>query len=342
MVVEDDTVSNTANGTIRVRASNHTTTSHAVPEKRRMSKAERKSLKKQGASHLPPTTTTTNTNPTPPIAGVTIQNPTTKLKTKQKRGSDFRSDAFYIPNINTENTEESKRDRRIEASMQPSSSTGAKDSMTSALRLEEAMLDIVGDENMDLIKRHRVMRWDKSKRKYMQTTLGDELSGDSKSKKVRLESGQLVKSDKCKLGEMYEKWQKKTNKSIGRVGVFDDVTVDDADGLNSNGTITSGRTTKKNAAKRMKAAAENGSVRDSGGVDNATGEIKTATQIRKQREADKKMRLKNMKRSDKARLNKKRSMVRNEKIAEGLENNKGWQGKKGFSGRYGVNIKGKR
>jgi len=214
--------------------------------------------------------------------------------------------------------------------------------MTSALRLEEAMLDIVGDENMDLVKRHRMMRWDKSKRKYIQTTLGSELSGDSKSKKVRLESGALLKSDKCKLGEMYEKWQKKTNKSIGRVGVFDDVTVYDTDGLNSNGTITSGRTTKKNASKRMKAAAESVVVGDSGGIDNAAGEIKTATQIRKKREADKKMRLKNMKRSDKARLNKKRSMVRNEKIADGLENNKGWQGKKGFSGRYGVPIKGKR
>ena len=26
-----------------------------------------------------------------------------------------------------------------------------------------------------------------------------------------------------KLGELYEKWQKKNNKSIGRMGVFDDV-----------------------------------------------------------------------------------------------------------------------
>ena len=134
------------------------------------------------------------------------------------------------------------------------------------------MLDIVGDENADLVKKHRIMRWDKSKRKYVQTTLGSELSGDSKSKKLRLESGQFIKSDKAKLGELYEKWQKKTNQSIGRVGVFDDVTATDD---NIEDVHRGGR-------------AKKGPKQKGAGVES---ELKTATQIRKKREADQKMKL---------------------------------------------------
>jgi len=71
-------------GTMGVAVDDHTAASHTVPEKRRISKAERKRLKKQGTSHPPPTDNTTTTNLTLPIAGVTIQNPTTKQKTKKK------------------------------------------------------------------------------------------------------------------------------------------------------------------------------------------------------------------------------------------------------------------
>eukprot|EP00957_Ditylum_brightwellii_P035257 2674274-Ditylum_brightwellii.AAC.1 len=75
------------------------------------------------------------------------------------------------------------------------------------------------------------MRWDKSKKRYVQTTVGEELGGSigGSSKKMKLESGQVVRSDKLKLGAMYEKWQKKTNRSVGRTGVFDDVTEGDGD-----------------------------------------------------------------------------------------------------------------
>jgi hypothetical protein len=88
--------------------------------------------------------------------------------------------------------------------------------------MEEAMLEIVRDEDEELVKKQGLMRWDKAKRKYVKITVGDELSGDSKSKKLRLDSGHLVKNDKLKLGELYEKWQKRANRSIGQTGVFDD------------------------------------------------------------------------------------------------------------------------
>ena len=96
--------------------------------------------------------------------------------------------------------------------------------MGTALRIEEAMLDIVGDENDELVQKQRMMRWDKSKRKYIQTTVGAERSGESRSKKLRLESGQIVKSDKLKLGELYEKWQKKTASLWSSTGKPDQLT----------------------------------------------------------------------------------------------------------------------
>lgn len=66
-----------------------------------------------------------------------------------------------------------QRDREVEAALQPSAGDG-KSAQSAALEMEQHMLDIVGDENIDLVKKQRIMRWDKSKRKYIQTTVGDE------------------------------------------------------------------------------------------------------------------------------------------------------------------------
>ena len=280
-----------------------------ITEKRRLSKAERKRLKKQENNLASSKCTTKQIG---------------EKKTKNKRGQDFRDHAFYMDNESTHNSEEAQRGRQIEAAMQPSSAN-ANDGSAAVMRLEQAMLDIVGDENADMVKKHRIMRWDKSKRKYIQTTIGSELSGDSKSKKLRLESGQFIKSDKAKLGELYEKWQKKTNKSIGRVGVFDDVTADD---INDNNGINDGRV-RKNSKKNVK----------NGG--DVSSDLKTATQVRKKREADRNMKLKNMKRSDRSKLEAKKRSARKAKMTEAAAAGRGWQGKKGYSGRYGSQPKGK-
>ena len=280
-----------------------------VIEKRRLSKAERKRLKKQGLM------TSDQSKQNNEEIGV--------KKRKDMRGSDFRDHTFYIDNEISQDTEEAERGRHIEAAMQPSAAH-ANDGVASALRLEQAMLDIVGDENADLVKKHRIMRWDKSKRKYVQTTIGAELSGDSKSKKLRLESGHFIKSDKAKLGDLYEKWQKKTHKSIGRVGVFDDVTSDDV----------------VNDSHKYDGEGIKGRGRDNK-VSDANSDLKTSTQVRKKREADKKMKLKNMKKSDRSKLEVKKRADRNAKIAEAASQGRGWQGKKGYSGRYGSQAKGK-
>lgn len=249
-----------------------------VNTKRRMSKAERRRLKKNPGVSATAARFSTTTNGTD-MNGA--------KSNKGKRGSDFRDPAFFIDNDFTSNSEEAQRSRQIEAAMQPSSAMSAKGSQGAALRIEEAMLDIVGDENDDLVKKHRLMRWDKAKRKYVQTTVGAELSGDSKSKRTRLESGQVVKGDKLKLGELYEKWQKKTNRSVGRNGVFDE---DDGDAAG----VIAARTSKKRHPKGKGGATGGG---ERGGVE-AGNEVKTAAAIKKEREKKQNLKVKNMKRSD--------------------------------------------
>ena len=278
-----------------------------ITEKKRLSKADRKKMKKNSSSdtQVPSSSTVIET------------------RVKDKRGSDFRDKAFYMDTIAAD-TEEDARSRHIEAAMQPSAANNNVGmGMASALRLEEAMLDIVGDENIDMVKNQRITRWDKNKRKYVQTTIGMETSGMSKTKKLKLESGKTVKGDKAKLGELYEKWQKKTNKSIGRVGVFDDVDDDPT-------TVAdpSGYARKTPVVKKKKQAEDDG--------------IMTATQIRKKRESDNKMKIKNMPKRERSQLFANKRSAQKKVTEDARANGQGgWQGKKGFSGRYGAATKGK-
>ena len=265
--------------------------------KRRLSKADRKKMKKN-PNYVPGTTSEVASS----------------QKAKAKRGADFRDDLNYMENEVTHDSAATARERQMEAAMQPSAASSSKGSTALAFRMEENMLDIVGDENVDLVKRQRMMRWDKSKRKYIQTTVGEELSGDSKSKKMRLESGQLVKSDKFKIGELYEKWQKKTNKSIGRVGVFDDVTEDAA-------------AVDTTAFKK----GQKGSGKKKSGGKNVDDEHKTAVAIRKEREQKEKVKLKNMKKGDRSRVERKQH---SEKADAQNAGKRGQKSKKGPSGRW--------
>lgn len=237
-------------------------TKQIIDDKRRISKAERKKQKK---------------NPNAPTQTSINEAEHDAKPKKLKRGADFRDPAFFIDNDFSSNSEQADRSRRVEAAMQPSASSSNRGTMRTALRLEETMMDIVGDENDEMIKKQRMMRWDKAKRKYVQTTVGEELSGESKSKKLRTESGQLIKNNKLKLGELYQKWQKKTNRSIGRTGVFDD-----------NDGPADTKMLRKNKGK--------------GGMGLSKGkysdEVKTAVDIRKERDKKQNMKVKNMKKAE--------------------------------------------
>jgi hypothetical protein len=155
-----------------------------------------------------------------------------------------------------------------------------------------------------------MMRWDKSKRKYIQTTVGAELSGESRSKRVKLESGQIVKSDKLKLGEVYEKWQKKTNRSVGRDGVFDNP------GGEDGGAPVDRRGGKKQ--KKGKKGAEFDGTR-------------SAKAIKMGRERQQDMKLKNMKKQDRRRVER---SSKTDQVNAKAAPKKGFQGKKGASGRW--------
>ncbi|KAL3934498.1 MAG: hypothetical protein SGBAC_009796 [Bacillariaceae sp.] len=269
-----------------------------MESKRRLSKAERKRLKK-------------NPNAKPQAASTHI------IKSKKKGITrDFRDPAFFIENNAVTNPEEAARQRQVEAAMQPSAAN-IKGIHGNAMRIEEAMLDIVGDENEQLVQQQRMMRWDKSKRKYMQTTVGAELSGESRSKKLKLESGQIVKKDKLKLGELYEKWQKKTNRSIGRDGIFDTPTNDDDGDYDAAPKGRNQGGTRKNKNNKKK------------GGDNNSDRV-SARDIKNSREKKQDMSMKNMKKADRSRVE------RNQRESDrgGGTQKKGFQGKKGASGRW--------
>jgi ATP-dependent RNA helicase DDX54/DBP10 len=255
-----------------------------IENKRRLSKAERRRAKKNPDQKMSEALSSPQT---------TMDDHGASKKVVKRGAADFRDPGYYMDNdYTTTNSEDAQRARRLEAVLHPGASTTARGSAGAALRLEETMLDIIGDEKEELVQKQRLMRWDKSKRKYVQTTVGQELSGDSKSKRLRLESGQVVKGDKLKLGDLYQKWQKKTNRSIGRTGIFD--VEDNNNDANAKGTerrcsIGSSRTAKRGGGGGEKSVMH-------------MDEVKTPTVIRKERERKQQLKIKNMKKSDRRRL----------------------------------------
>jgi ATP-dependent RNA helicase DDX54/DBP10 len=246
--------------------------------KRRMSKAERKRYKSNPESI--------------PSVGNEYDSSKHSHAMNKKMENDYRDPEYFIDHDISSNQEEAERLRRIETAMQPSSSSAAPRGMIrTALRLEETMMDLVGDENDEIVKKQRMMRWDKSKRKYVQTTVGEELSGESKSKKLRTESGQLIKSSKLKLGELYQKWQKKTHRSIGRSGVFDDV--------GAAAAADDDFSTRKRKAGGGKQVPPN--------KFKSVDELKTAIDIKKERDKKQNMKLKNMKKGERRHVEQKQS-----------------------------------
>ncbi len=289
----DEDVRQDSNLSASLEASTYHSTSD--PNRRRLSKAERRRLKKD------PTASLSNSS---------------ENKNESKHGNDFRDHAFFIDNVAANNPEEAQRLKQVEAAMQPSAANSIKGIVGNALRIEEAMLDIVGDEREDMVQKRRMMRWDQSKRKYIQTTVGAELSGESRSKRTKLESGQMVKTDKMKLGEMYEKWQKKTNRSVGRDGVFDTPTANDD--LDNSGA--KGRRGGKGGGKA------------NGKKEAGAEKAKSAKDIKMERERKQDMKMKNMKKEDRRRLE--RDKKKNQGgPKKGITPKKVFPGKKGKVGK---------
>jgi len=134
-------------------------------------------------------------------------------------------------------------------------------------RLEDAVLDLVPDDDAGLATKARSFKWDKRKRNYVQATLKDHVA----AKRAKNEAGEAIRP--ADAGQLYDRWRKRTRKSLG--GSDGDATTD-----------VHKIATEKRARKRQ--AARTGVV---AGGRRLKDEVKNEDQIvkehkKKQREAD--------------------------------------------------------
>eukprot|EP01034_Spumella_vulgaris_P022841 gene22841-29015_t len=102
-----------------------------------------------------------------------------------------------------------------EDSMQPNSGLRSSEQQ-GARMIEEALMDVAPDEAYEMNKKKRVMRWDAKKRKFVKQSLEEMASNQQKgAKRMRTESGVIVKGSSKPQGELYEKWKKKSHREIG-------------------------------------------------------------------------------------------------------------------------------
>uniref|UniRef100_A0A7S3J4G9 DBP10 C-terminal domain-containing protein n=1 Tax=Euplotes harpa TaxID=151035 RepID=A0A7S3J4G9_9SPIT len=84
--------------------------------------------------------------------------------------------------------------------------------------MEDLNLNLIPDDEKSLLKKKTEMRWDKSKKKYVQVATGK----DSFVKKARNEAGKLINYKRDKDPELYKKWMKKTHLKIQDTGEQED------------------------------------------------------------------------------------------------------------------------
>jgi len=196
-----------------------------------------------------------------------------------------------------------EHDQMVEDRLQPRSVEKGSEALL-ANRLEEALLDVQPDEALEMMKRKRIMHWDARKKKYIRATMS-EMSEGRGNQKLRSESGVTVTGSNAKkpTGEIYKKWQKKTNKTLALAGGDEDG--DDAGGKGGGSDergvygqkIDDGRimgTKKFRHVANKQAVVETG--RGTGGR-RAKEELKTAGQIHKERKIKEKERLRLAKKS---------------------------------------------
>ena len=150
--------------------------------------------------------------------------------------------------------------------------------------LQQATMDIVEEDSKGMNRQHRVSVWDKKKRNYVRVNASE--VDRVKNKRIKTESGAVVKKDDKAVGEMYKKWQQKTHKSINATGSVEDP-------MSSAGGKARGIGRFK--YRHHKSADDPGpgsgprGGRGSGGGDDTPNELKSKDQIRKERlEAKKK------------------------------------------------------
>eukprot|EP00602_Paraphysomonas_sp_CaronLab_P001583 CAMPEP_0185030076 /NCGR_PEP_ID=MMETSP1103-20130426/16815_1 /TAXON_ID=36769 /ORGANISM="Paraphysomonas bandaiensis, Strain Caron Lab Isolate" /LENGTH=762 /DNA_ID=CAMNT_0027565051 /DNA_START=427 /DNA_END=2715 /DNA_ORIENTATION=+ len=178
-----------------------------IAKRPRLSRADRKRLKKQGnkVERSPATNGNDGDDPLCTISGD---------KASKKRG--YADERFYMSYGN-----EDEVATYIEDTLQPQSGLKSAESL-GAQMLENAMLDVAPDDAMEMNRKKKMLRWDAKKRKFVKQTLEEMSQSKSGVKKVRTESGVVLSKSAKPQGEMYNTWKKKTKREVSLAGTGDD------------------------------------------------------------------------------------------------------------------------
>ena len=176
--------------------------------KPRISKTERKKLKRQGMT----------------------SNDISDIAVRKANMSKLMSDSIEI---STSNEAKDYKDRKFfmtygtederanfeEQSLQPQSGLRSSETMM-ASQLESSFLDVLPEEALEMNKKRRILRWDAKKRKFVKQSL-EEMSANKGNKRIRTESG-VTQTSSRPQGELYEKWKKKSKREINTGNTDDD------------------------------------------------------------------------------------------------------------------------
>ncbi len=177
----------------------HSVISHQQPaeNKRYLSKAERKQLKKLKNANGKAADVLLNQ--------IKSKKSTDALLTSEGKKDPFKDEAFYI------SYEPSTYNMEAERLLSLDPNRNDEDE-TKAIRLEDAILDMTADEQDKMIQQKKLFRWDKKKHRYIRASLKDH----AMSGRIKNESGAVVDlKGKKNRGKLYEKWQSRTKKRIG-------------------------------------------------------------------------------------------------------------------------------
>lgn len=155
----------------------------------------------------------------------------------------------------------------------PSRDTSDSLKQMGVTRMEDFVLDLAPDENVDLNKaKKRVKYWDPVKKRYITVNASEIVHGRRQYSKIRNESGAKVDSKKKhEYGEIYQKWVSKTRRHIG-----------DAGGDSEPGVVDFGDDGEEPSSGK-RSGKFNGAQAGSKGGNNVKNELKSAGDISRAR-----------------------------------------------------------
>ena len=239
-------------------------------EKKRLSKKERRMLRKSGGA--------TTSSARPPSSQQLPSSPSKK---------SFKDERHYV----------SYEPRGVNVEQDAHLRVNANRDATDSMFLAEANLDLNPDDLEGLVAKKRSYHWDKRKGNYVKASLEEH----SKAGRIRNEAGVVVNVKN--RGEIYEKWRKKSNKTIGfEIGGDDDdggarALSDRVDVEVGRDSTDVGKIAHANRA-RSKRAKDAHKERHRLGKKGPTSELKSKEEVARARKEQDKNRLKQMSKKD--------------------------------------------